>query len=182
MVPPLDEIPRTAVKKRESARICIEYAAQEESSRSSEKQDLRSCEESSSSKPLMITWGTQTRKFRPRFQNSGQDFKIQAKISIPAKRKKTDFPMVNDVIFSDSEASESESSDEDLDSEADGSYHPDTGSDSYDNDSETESGSTSATGKFEAESNTGHKEPKYIVFHNQLLLLLSICLACFRKM
>ena len=73
---------------------------------------------------------------------------------------------------------ESESSDEDLDSEADGSYHPHTDSDS---DSETESGSTSATGKFEAESSTGHKEPKYIVFYNQLLLLLSICLACFSK-
>ena len=89
--------------------------------------------------------------------------------------------MLNDVIFSDSEAPESESSDEDLDPEADGGYHPDTDSDSYDSDSETESGSTSATGKFEAESNTGHKEPKYIVFHNQLLLLLSICLTCFSK-
>ena len=136
----------------------------------------------------MITRGTQTRTFRPRFQRPPHRSRgiqtlpeEETETSIPAKRKKTDFPMVNDVIFSDSEASESESSDEDLDSEADGSYHPDTDSDSYDSDSETESGSTSATGKFEAESNTGHKEPKYIVFHNQLLLLLSTCLACFSK-
>ena len=188
MVPPSDETPRTAVKKRESARICMEYAVQEESSLSSEEQDLQSCEELRSSKPLMITRGTQTRKFRPRFQrplhrSRGIQTLPEEEIetSIPAKRKKTDFPMVNDVIFSDSEASESESSDEDLDSEADESYHPDTNSDSYYSDSETESGSTSATGKFEAESSTGHKEPKYIVFHNQLLLLLSICLACFSK-
>ena len=136
----------------------------------------------------MITRGTQTRKFRPRFQRPPHRSRgiqtlpeEETETSIPSKRKKTDFPMVNDAIFSDSEASESESSDENLDPEADGSYHPDTDSDSYDSDSETESGSTSATGKFEAESNTGHKEPKYIVFHNQLLLLLSICLACFSK-
>ena len=105
--------------------------------------------------------------------------------SVPAKRKETDFPVVNDVIFSDIEASESEPSDEDLDSETDESYHPDTDtdtdSDSYDSDSETESESTSATGKFEAESSNGHKESKYIVVHNKLLLLLSICLACYSK-
>ena len=28
---------------------------------------------------------------------------------------------------------------------------------------------------------TSHRKPKYIVFHNQLLLLLSICLTCFSK-
>ena len=78
--------------------------------------------------------------------------------------------MVNDIIFSDIEAPELESSDEDLDSETDESYHPDADSDSYDSDSETESVSTSATSNFEAEGSTGHKEPKYIVFYNQLLL------------
>ena len=62
----------------------------------------------------------------------------------------TDFPMVNDETLSDTEASESESSDGDPDFETDGSYHPDTDSDSYD--SETESGSTSATDKFETEA------------------------------
>ena len=88
--------------------------------------------------------------------------------------------MVNDIIFSDIEASESESSDEDLDSETDERYHPDTDSYSYDSDSGAESGSTSATGKFETESSNGHKEPEYIVVRNQLLLL-SICLACSSK-
>ena len=188
MVPPLDETPRTAVRKRESARICMEYAAQEESSLSSEEQDMQSCDESRSSKPLMITRGTQARKFKPRFQRPPHRSRgiqtvpeEETESSIPAKRKKTDFPMVNDVIFIDIEVSESESSDEDLDSETDESYHPDTDSDSYDSDSETESASTSAKGKFEVESSTGRKEPKYIVFHNQLLLLLSTCLACFLK-
>ena len=107
MDPLLDEIPRTAVRKRESARSCIEYAVQEESSLSSEEQDVQSCEESRSSKPLMITRGTQTGKFRPRFQRPPHRSrgiqtspKEETETSIPAKRKKTDFPMVNDVILS----------------------------------------------------------------------------------
>ena len=132
----------------------------------------------------MITRGTQTGKFRPRFhrpphRSRGIQTVPEEKtgFSVPA----TDFPMLNDVIFSGIEASESKSSDEDLDSETDESYRRDIDSDSYDSDSETESGSSSATGKFEAESSTGHKEPKYIVFHNQRLLLLSICLPSFSK-
>ena len=113
---------------------------------SSKEQDLQSCDQSRSKKPLMITRGTQTRKFRPGFQRPPHRSrgiqtvpKEETESSIPAKRKKTDFPMVSDVIFSDMEASESESSDEDLDSETDESYHPYTDSDSYDSDSETES-------------------------------------------
>ena len=137
MVPPLDETPRTAVRKRESARIYMEYLVQEESSLSSVEQDLQSCDESRTSKPLMITRGTQTRKFRPRFRkpphrNRGIKLYPKKKQNQHAKRKKTDFAMVNDIILSDIEASESESSDEDLDSETDESYHPDTDSGSYD--------------------------------------------------
>ena len=88
----------------------------------------------------------------------------------------------NDVLFNgtDSEDSELESSDDDDISDSDSNYHPETDSDDYDSDSETEIESASVMSRFEA-NETSHKEPKYIVFHNQLLLLLSICFACFSK-
>ena len=94
MVPPLDETPR----KRESARICLEYAVEEESSLSTEEQDLQSCDESRSSKSLMTKRETQTRKFMPRFQRPPhRSREIQTvpeeetESSFPAKRKKLTF-------------------------------------------------------------------------------------------
>ena len=58
MVPSLDETPRTAVRKQESARICMEYAAQEESSLSSEEQDLQSCDSWQS--PYLPSWSVKS--------------------------------------------------------------------------------------------------------------------------
>ena len=80
----------------------------------------------------------------------------------------------------DSEDSELESSDDYDISDSDRSYPPETDSDDYDSGSETEIESASVMSRLEA-NETSLKEPKYIVFHNQLLLLLSICLACFSK-
>lgn len=65
-------------------------------------------------------------------------------------------------------------------------YNPDLDSDinydSDDDDSEEEVESPpSLMSKFEEENGTKHEEPKYLVFHNQLLLLLSICFSCFSR-
>ena len=58
-------------------------------------------------------------------------------------------------------------------------YCPENDSDSYGSDSETELDATQMN--FHENDTEIQKQPKFIVFQNQLLLLLSICLACFSK-
>ena len=58
-------------------------------------------------------------------------------------------------------------------------YCPENGSDSYGSDSEAELNATQMN--FHENETEIHKQPKFTLFQNQLLLLLSICLACFSK-
>ena len=58
-------------------------------------------------------------------------------------------------------------------------YCPENGSDSYGSDSEAELNATQMN--FHENETERHKQPKFTPFQNQLLLLLSICLACFSK-
>ena len=78
--------------------------------------------------------------------------------------------------------SHSEHTEDEADSENDDNkdiYCPENDSDLYDSDSETELDATQMN--FHENDTEIHKQPKFIVFQNQFLLLLSICLACFSK-
>ena len=78
--------------------------------------------------------------------------------------------------------SDSEYTEDEADSDSDDNediYCPENDSDSYGCDSETKLDATQMN--FHENDTEIHKQPKFIVFQNQLLLLLSICLACFSK-
>ena len=185
----IDETPRAAVRKRQSARICSEYENQELADKLSEAEESQSWEGTADSKPAMITRGTQTRKLKPEFKrplhrSKGIQTCLEEDVEplFPVKRKRAEvmIPDQDEILFAGNESSESDSSDDELMSDSD-NYDPETDSEIYDSESEAELVSNPVMNKFEAENESCYKEPKYIVFHNQLLLLLSVCFVCCSK-
>ena len=129
----------------------------------------------------MVSVATQTRKRRKTFIETGckcqKKTRVTQTLSMPASKARSTKVGKNPPTDSDTEYTEDEA-DSDSDDNED-IYCPENDGDSYGSDSETELDATQMN--FHENDIEIHKQPKFIVFQNQLLLLLSVCLACLSK-
>ena len=174
----MEQVPRAVFRKRESARICSEFNDGGTTADVKSEEGPVAVEVATQFKPVMISQGIQTRKFNPKFRRPShrsrwvQTSEDLTEHPFPRKCRKTE---AQDEKLYDS--SESDFSDTEEMSYSD-CYNPEVDSECYSSDNETENGSPTMN-KYENEK--AHSEPKYIVFHNQLLLLLSVCVTCYSK-
>ncbi|XP_071965513.1 uncharacterized protein [Antedon mediterranea] len=149
---------RSAFVKREKAGVIRELITGTEDEEEDEQELASVCD-----KPLMVSRGTQTRKQRKRVRRRKMS---KAKVVAPKKAKPTYKEQSSDEDDEDFDESTEDDSDSDYRPEEDVSV-----SDGEDTEMEDD--------EMKGFNGDAHRQPKYIVFHNHLLMLLSICLSCF---